>query len=92
MDEAETLCQRVAIMDHGSILRIGPPAELIRSAGQDVRIAAESGQLSLGDARALVAAADPDGRADDDGVTLSITTTQPALVLTALAAGGRWPG
>jgi hypothetical protein len=90
MDEAETLCQRVAIMDHGSILRIGPPAELIRSAGQDVRIAAESGQLSLGDARALVAAADPDGRADDDGVTLSIiiiitTTTQPALVLTALA-------
>jgi hypothetical protein len=48
MDEAETLCQRVAIMDHGSILRIGPPAELIRSAGQDVRIAAESGQLSLG--------------------------------------------
>ena len=26
MDEAETLCHRVAIMDHGKILKIGPPA------------------------------------------------------------------
>ena len=92
MDEAETLCQRVAIMDHGSILQIGPPAALIRSAGQEVRIAAESGQLPLADARALVAAADPDGRAEDDGVTLSITTARPAPVLTALADRGALAG
>ncbi len=26
MDEAESLCDRVAIMDHGKILRAGPPA------------------------------------------------------------------
>jgi ABC-2 type transport system ATP-binding protein len=31
MDEAETLCQRVAIMDHGKILQIGSPATLIRT-------------------------------------------------------------
>jgi ABC-2 type transport system ATP-binding protein len=30
MDEAETLCQRVAIMDHGKILETGPPAALVR--------------------------------------------------------------
>ena len=29
MDEAETLCDRVAVMDHGRILRVGRPTELI---------------------------------------------------------------
>ncbi|SFB96345.1 ABC transporter ATP-binding protein [Streptomyces aidingensis] len=33
MDEAEALCDRVAVMDHGKILRVGPPAELIRELG-----------------------------------------------------------
>ena len=31
MDEAQTLCDRLVIMDHGKILVEGPPAELIRS-------------------------------------------------------------
>jgi ABC-2 type transport system ATP-binding protein len=31
MDEAETLCDRLAILDHGRILRSGTPAELIAS-------------------------------------------------------------
>src|ERR1022692_2205104 len=31
MDEAEILCERVAIMDHGKILQIGPPAALVRA-------------------------------------------------------------
>ena len=30
LDEAEVLCDRVAIMDHGRILTIGTPAELVR--------------------------------------------------------------
>jgi len=33
MDEAEALCDRLAILDHGSILRSGTPAELIASLG-----------------------------------------------------------
>jgi ABC-2 type transport system ATP-binding protein len=33
MDEAETLCDRVAVMDHGKVLRVGPPAELIAELG-----------------------------------------------------------
>ena len=41
MDEAETLCQRVAIMDHGKILQIGAPAALVRGPG-----AARSGSAS----------------------------------------------
>ena len=29
MEEAERLCDRVAIVDHGKVVRLGPPAELI---------------------------------------------------------------
>jgi lipooligosaccharide transport system ATP-binding protein len=31
MDEAQTLCDRLVIMDHGKILVEGPPSELVRS-------------------------------------------------------------
>jgi ABC-2 type transport system ATP-binding protein len=33
MDEAERLCDRVAIMDHGRIIALGTPAQLIASVG-----------------------------------------------------------
>ena len=33
MDEAERLCDRVAIMDHGKVIALGTPRELIRSRG-----------------------------------------------------------
>ncbi|WP_101257374.1 ABC transporter ATP-binding protein [Streptomyces barkulensis] len=35
MDEAETLCDRVAVMDHGRVLRVGAPAELVAELGVD---------------------------------------------------------
>ena len=81
MDEAETLCQRVAIMDHGKILQIGAPAALVRGLAHPVRISVESGLLGQDEARALA-----DGAAiTDDGVSLTITTTEPATVLARLA-------
>jgi ABC-2 type transport system ATP-binding protein len=33
MDEAQALCDRVAIMDAGRVLRVGPPAELMEQLG-----------------------------------------------------------
>jgi ABC-2 type transport system ATP-binding protein len=91
MDEAETLCDRVAIMDHGEILQLGPPAVLVRGVDTPVRISVESGQLTAVDARALSPGADPAGAvlADtgvaDDGVSLTIATRDPAAVLAGLA-------
>jgi ABC-2 type transport system ATP-binding protein len=35
MDEAEKLCDRVAVVDHGGIIAQGSPAELMRSLGGD---------------------------------------------------------
>jgi ABC-2 type transport system ATP-binding protein len=81
MDEAETLCQRVAIMDHGKILQIGAPAALVRELEQPVRISVESGLLSQDEARALADGA----MIADDGVSLTFTTTEPATVLARLA-------
>ena len=53
MDEAEVLCDRVAIMDHGRILRLDTPAALIRGLDAPTRITVNPGQLTLDDARAL---------------------------------------
>jgi ABC-2 type transport system ATP-binding protein len=35
MDEAERLCDRVAIMDHGKVIALGTPRELVASIGVD---------------------------------------------------------
>jgi ABC-2 type transport system ATP-binding protein len=85
MDEAEALCERVAIMDHGRILRTGAPAALIRELDEPVRISIESGQLSLGEARFLAQRASA-ATVDDDGSSLTIVTSEPAAVLAALAS------
>lgn len=81
LDEAEALCDRVAIMDHGRILRLGPPAELVRGLAAPTRIGVESGLLPLDVARALPGVAE----AVDDGVSLTLVTRTPAQVLAALA-------
>ncbi|HXZ65774.1 MAG TPA: ABC transporter ATP-binding protein [Streptosporangiaceae bacterium] len=80
MDEAETLCDRVAIMDHGAILQLGAPAALVRAIDSPVRISVESGQLPAADARLLWP-----GAVTDDGVSLTIATREPAPVLAGLA-------
>ncbi len=81
MDEAETLCDRVAIMDNGRILQLGPPAELVRGLDAPVRISVESGALSQDAARALPGAEEVTG----DEISTVIATREPAPVLAALA-------
>ena len=81
LDEAESLCDRVAIMDHGKILELGPPASLVRDLDAPTRISIETGTISIEDAKALAADAD----VSDDEVSLTIATRTPAPVLSGLA-------
>jgi ABC-2 type transport system ATP-binding protein len=50
MEEAERLCDRVAIMDHGKIIALGSPEELIASLGADqiIEFALSSGATPTG--------------------------------------------
>jgi len=82
MDEAELLCDRVAIMDHGRILKIDAPAALVRGLDAATHITVDSGHLAADD---LAAIADGIAEIDDDGASLTFTTRDPSTVLTALA-------
>jgi len=81
MDEAEVLCDRVAIMDHGRILELDTPAALVRGLDAPTRITVSAGQLSIEDARAVPGVDEADGGAD--GVVL--VTRHSAGVLSTLA-------
>jgi ABC-2 type transport system ATP-binding protein len=48
MEEAERLCDRVAIMDHGAIVALDSPANLVRSLGEERRVVLGlKGELNL---------------------------------------------
>jgi ABC-2 type transport system ATP-binding protein len=82
MDEAEVLCDRVAIMDAGRVLRLDSPAALVRGLDAPIRISLSPGTLSLPDAQAIAG----DEPVTDDAGGITITTRRPAEVLAALAA------
>nr|WP_246299440.1 ABC transporter ATP-binding protein [Nocardioides panaciterrulae] len=80
MDEAETLCDRVAIMDRGRVLRFDTPAKLVRGLDAPTRITVAPGPDLE---RLRVVPGVGDVVATPDGTVL--TTREPTLVLTGLA-------
>jgi ABC-2 type transport system ATP-binding protein len=96
MDEAERLCDRVAIVDHGRVIALGSPAELIRSLGGDhvVEFAVDGGPDATG-----ANGADPAAfrglssvrAARVEGDTIQLTVGEPHVAIPALLErlGGR---
>jgi ABC-2 type transport system ATP-binding protein len=83
MDEAERLCDRIAVVDHGKVIALGTPADLIAQLGGDhlVEVAFDGGGLDESDLRGLpgVVAVRPEG----DVWALAVTAphvTIPALL------------
>ena len=87
LDEAEELCDRVAIMSHGAIVAVGEPQELVGSLEQPVRVLVPTERITVGAARAL----DGADSVETSGSSVVIATRTPALVLSAVAeiAGSR---
>ena len=81
MDEAELLCDRVAIMDTGRVLRCDTPSQLVRDLDTPTRIIVAPGQLDLDQARALPGVLEATERVD--GVVLS--SRDPGQVVARLA-------
>ena|SRR5438552_1158875 len=84
MEEAETLCDRVAIMDAGQILQCGSPASLVRHYDGATRITVQGGGLTVEEVAQLF----PESTSADDGESLVISTRDPMAVLTELAGHG----
>lgn len=90
MDEAEVLCDRVAVMDAGRVLQVGTPAELVRSLDAPARISVAPGQLEgRVDAPERLPGVDHvESRLD----ATVLTTRRPAEVLGRLAELGALDG
>jgi ABC-2 type transport system ATP-binding protein len=81
MDEAEVLCDRVAIMDHGRILVEDTPRALVRDLDAPVRVLVAPGRLDRATADALPGVE----RTDTDETGLTLTTRSPSALLVRLA-------
>ena|SRR2546426_1380695 len=92
MEEADKLCDRVAIMDHGRILALDTPAGLKRSLGADtvVRVAADGDLRRLAATLAAIEGA-RSAQVSEGGVLLylhgPVARSLPAVFSAAEAAG-----
>jgi ABC-2 type transport system ATP-binding protein len=85
MDEAERLCERVAIMDHGKVIALGSPRELVASIGVEhvveFSVGGRAAQIDTGALRAIEGVLD--ARVEHDMVRMQVTAlhrTVPALL------------
>jgi ABC-2 type transport system ATP-binding protein len=88
MDEAEVLCDRVAIMDSGRILTVDSPAALVRRLDAPARITVAPGQLHLDEAQRIDGV--DEARDGTDGIVL--VTRNPAVVVSRLAEADKLDG
>jgi ABC-2 type transport system ATP-binding protein len=83
MDEAEQLCDRVAIIDHGKVIALGTPAELIAGLGAEHVVSfAVRGALDQAAVRGLPGVVD--ARQEPAGIAL--TVREPHRAVPALLA------
>ncbi len=84
MDEAELLCDRIAIVDQGKVIALGTPRELIASLGADHVIEFEMGAGDAPPEEAVLAALPGVRQVRRTGVTCALTTASVAPALAGL--------
>ena len=83
MEEATRLCDRVAIMDHGKVIALGTPAELIASLGADQIIEFSVTSALADDALNTLPAV---SHAHKRGETYALTVSEIGVAMPALLA------
>ncbi len=83
MDEAQTLCDRVAIVDHGNVIALGTPRELIASLGAEHVIEFSVADVSRVATAPLAGLAGVRDVRSDDG-TIRLRVSEPHVVIPAL--------
>jgi ABC-2 type transport system ATP-binding protein len=83
LEEADALCERIAILDHGKVLALGAPAELKQSYGPDTMITLTI-DGDLGDFAARAERIDGVSSVERDGATLRVFAARPTGVLAEL--------
>lgn len=85
MEEAEQLCDRVAVIDRGRIVRVGRPAELIAGLGGEhiVELQMDGAGVEM-DRLAELPGVARVGRAHGDAARWSLTAPEPHVTLPAL--------
>ncbi len=79
MEEAERLCGRVAIMDHGKVISQGPPRELIASIGVEHVVEFSAGNAAVDMASVGRMAGVRDVRSENGSVLLQVTELHKAV-------------
>ena len=74
MDEAERLCDRVAIMDHGKVIALGTPQELISTVGGEDIV-----EFAVSGAQVSEARAGPPSQDDNSSVDAELLTAIPGV-------------
>ncbi len=94
MEEAEALCDRVAIMDRGKVVAIGSPSELVGRAGVKTSlILAVAGNVAAGLEAVRKLSGAEEAQSADGRLRVTTPDRQPALTgRNTRAAGGRLPG
>jgi len=96
MEEAERLCDRVAILDHGKVIALGTPRELVASLGAEhvVEVSVDEGSSAALTAEVLAALPSVEGVAREGGrwrlTVREVHRAVPALLAT-LAERGATP-
>lgn len=93
LDEAERLCDRVAIVDHGKVIALGTPRELIASLGGE-HVIEFSAHANHADAQSANGAVAPTAVADLPGVSdarpegdrVCLSVAEPHVTLPSLVA------
>jgi ABC-2 type transport system ATP-binding protein len=74
MDEADRVADRIAIIDHGELLRLGTPAELKRTTGEgdvvEIRLEGEPAQIESAFAAVKKIAPPPEARLEGDQLSV----------------------